>query len=70
MFQCCFWQSFWILFNIPKHLQKHGLEQGLAEIVRCPPQGTESVSPRQQGRNPLLLGQRGQGNSSVQNIFI
>ena len=60
----------WIYLWIPKHLQKHGLEHGLAEFVRCPSQVAQTVGAPQQGRNPLLLGQRGKGDSSVQNIFI
>ena len=61
-FRVCSW--------IPKHLQKHRLEQGLAEIARCPPQVAQAVGARQQGRNPLLLGQRGQGDSSIEDVFI
>ena len=53
---------------IPKHLQKHGLEQGLTEFVRCPSQVAQTVGARQQGRNPLLLGQRGKGNFVFFNI--
>ncbi|OIN87319.1 MAG: hypothetical protein AUJ21_11850 [Anaerolineae bacterium CG1_02_58_13] len=58
-----------IVLWIPKHLQKHGLEQGIAEIVRSLPQLTQAVGARQQGRNPLLLGQRRKGNFYCFKVF-